>query len=164
MAASWAGLLADLDPRLSILVAAVPSVASGIFVWWQWRGTRSDQREDREMSRDDRRARELDQQQASLGAETSRWFGDLRQENRDLRIELAETRRDRERGWDLARFWHGAAHDVLRQFRNLRHNSLNMQQWIEAASRRHPDLGVPVAIDPIPDRVDLPMGLEDTNK
>lgn len=161
MAASLAGLIGDLDPRLSILVAAVPSLASGAFVWLQWRSKREDERDGRNLSREDRRAQELDKLQATLSAETSRQIGELRQDLRDTRAELAETRRDRDRGWDLARWWHGAAHDVCRQFRNLRHNAVNMQQWITAAMTRHPDLGMPDSMEPVPDRPDLPMGLEE---
>src|SRR5881397_1551193 len=125
MAGSWAELLIDLDARVAILFAGGPSAMAGLWAYWQWRAKRHDDRETRDLTRDERRARELDQQQASFGVEQSKWFGDLRAENRELRAELTETRKDRDRGWDLARWWHGAAHDVLRQFRNLRHDALN---------------------------------------
>lgn len=161
MAGDPAGLIAALDPRLAILAAAVPSLASGSWIFWQWWAKRSDEKETRELTREERRAQELDKLQATLSAETSSRVTELRQDLRDLRAELTETRRDRDRGWDLARWWHGAAHDLLRQFRHLRHNATNMQQWVMAAMRRYPDLGTPESLEPIPDRPDLPMGLEE---
>lgn len=170
MAASWAGFIADLDPRLAILVAAIPSAIPGVWVWWQWRVKRADEREDRELTREERRGRELDTQQTTFGAEQGRWFADLRQENRDLRMDLIETRRDRDRGWELARYWHGTAHDVLRHYRNCRHNAVNMMQWIIMTVARFSGMKdsngnalvvMPETIEPVPDRIDLPMGLED---
>jgi hypothetical protein len=161
--AAWLDLLLD-DPKVIMLMAALPSVASGMWICYRTFIERKDKRreadETRDMTRDERRARELDAQQSNFSTEQMRWFGDLRQELKDKNAELVETRRDRERGWDLARFWHGMAHDLLRDFRNLRHNALNMQSWINSAITQY-GVAMPVSIDPVPDRPDIPMGLED---
>jgi hypothetical protein len=157
----WPGLLSELDPRLALLGAAVPSVISAVWIYIQHRAQRRDKQADRELTREQMRVKEMDQQQASFSSEQQRWFADLRQENRDLRADLTETRKDRDRGWDLARFWHAAAHDILRAFRFLRHNALNMMQWMESARRLYPGLDMPTSIEAVPDVPTLPLGLED---
>jgi hypothetical protein len=161
---NWAAFFDD--PRLAVLAGAIPSAASGMLVWWRFRIERKDKlresEETRDLSRDERRTRDLDKQQETLSAEQQRWVIDLRQENKDLRTELNETRRDRDRGWTVARWWYGTAHELLRMFRNLRHNALNMMQILQAAVRQYPTLSVSSEyISPIPDRPDLPLGLED---
>jgi hypothetical protein len=159
-----AGWFSDLDPRLAILIPGIISGVPGAIALWQWWVQRGDEKGKQaaaaELSRDERRTRELDAQQVTFNAEQSKWFGDLRQELQAVKAERDEARRDANRGWDLARWWHGAAHDVLRAFRNLRHNALNMQQWINAAVQRH-GIEMPQTIEPVPDRIDLPMGLEE---
>jgi hypothetical protein len=161
MAATWAALIAELDPRLAILAASLPSIPPAIWAFWQFRAKRQDEREGRVLSREERRAQDLDRMQASFSADQTAWVRDLRQENKDLRVDLAETRRDRDTGWELARWWYTRAHDLLREFRNLRHTALNMQQWIQTALRRHSDLVATEVMEPIQDRPSLPLGLED---
>jgi predicted RNase H-like nuclease (RuvC/YqgF family) len=168
---NWAALFDD--PRLAVLAGAIPSAASGMLVWWRFRIERKDKMreadETRDLSRDERRSRDLDKQQETLSAEQQRWVADLRQENKDLRkelrdrdAELTETKKDRDQGWKVARWWYGMAHELLRLFRNLRHNALNMMQIIQSAVQQYPTLSVSSEyISPIPDRPDLPLGLED---
>lgn len=141
---------------MSVLAAAIPSLGSAYWMWRQARVKEDESLQDRV----DRRSALLDNMQTSLSSEQAKWVTELRTENKDLRTELTEARRDRDRGWDLARYWHGTAHEVLREFRNLRHDAINMMQWIKDASRRS-GLEMPATLAPIPDRPDIPMGLED---
>lgn len=162
--AGWLEYL--VDARFAIVWSALPPTGMGVWAFWKYQLDRRDKRAEasdtRESTREERRSRELDKQQESFSAEQQRWVADLRQENKDLRTELNETRRDRDRGWTVARWWYGAAHELLRLFRNLRHNALNMMQLIQSAMKQYPALGISSTyIDPIPDRPDLPLGLDD---
>lgn len=157
-----------VDPRFAIVWSALPPVGMGFWALWRYQADRKDKRreadETREMTRDERRTSELDKMMLTLNQEQMNRVGDLRQENIDLRARLAEKTKEADHWWSIARYWHGVAHDLLRLFRNLRHNALNMMQWIQSAAKLHPDLGLPVSIEDVPDRPDIPMGLEDVEK
>lgn len=139
------------------LIAAIP----GLIKFWQWWGSREDRKHDREMSREERRDKEMDNRQAALSKQQSDWFTDLRAENSVLRTRCVELDRDRNRGWDLARYWHGRAHELLRMFRNLRHDVSNERQSLIALYRLRLPTETEPQWEPIPDAAPMPMGLEE---
>lgn len=164
--------VAALLPKESATtIFALASLATGIPACIAWWITRRDRIRREDLTDEQRRIKELGDREAKLDGEQASWFAGLRAENTELRLEVDRAWKSSNRGWDLARYWHGTAHDVLRLYRNLRHNALNQQQWIQSAVRLmrdyldtegKPVLKMPEAIDPVPDRSpELPMGLED---
>lgn len=56
---------------------------------------------------------------------------------KEARLEAIELRRDRDRGWDLARYWHGMAHDLF----HARNSARTIAEY--AASKT-----IPITIEP----------------
>ena len=139
------------------LIASIP----GLIKFWQWWGSRSDKKSDREMSREERRDKEMDSRQTVLTKQQADWFTDLRAENTVLRKRCDDLDRDRNRGWDLARYWHGRAHEMMRAFRNLRHDVTNDRQNMLTTYRNRLPTETEPQWEPIPDAPAMPMGLEE---
>lgn len=155
------------DARFAIVWSAMPPFGMGVWAYWKYQLDRRDKRveanDTREMTREERRSRELDKQQDTMTTEQWRMLTEVRRDNDDLRARLAERTKEADRWWFLARFWHGTAHDMLRWGRDVRHDLTVAMQWIKAANLRYPDLGMPVTIQ-IPDRPEIPAGLEDVQE
>ncbi len=123
-------------PWWVVAAAALPSAASGIWVVWRWWVERGDRRSEGMLSREERLTREVEQQRAALSREQADLFDRMREELARCQGRLSAVERERERGWDLARFWHQRAHE-------LRHAGLNAQTIVAAFCARE-DVGVPV--------------------
>lgn len=111
------GLAAALDqsPWWVVAAAAVPSLASAAWVLWRWWADRSDSRVAQRLTREQGLLRELEQQRTALSKEQAELFERCRAELLRCQGRLAEVERDRDRGWDLARWWHGRAHALLQE-------------------------------------------------
>lgn len=155
------------NPTVLAMLAGSPTGIGAVWVVYRFLLERRDKQreadENRELTRDERRQKEMDALFSTLTAQQMQRVTDYQAENKELRADNALLRREIDRVWDLARFWHGKAHDLLREFRNLRHNALNMQQWINSAVKTY-KIDMPVSIEPIPDRPNLPLGLEEAGK
>lgn len=108
------------NPWWVVAAGALPSIASGVWVMWRWQMERTDRKEDGALTREERMARELEAQRVALSKEQSDLFERLRAELGRLQARTLELERDADRGWFLARFWNGRAHE-------LRHAGLNAQ-------------------------------------
>ena len=115
----------DTNPWWVVLAAAVPSAASGAWVVWRWWTDRGDARAVQAATRDQALMRELETQRAALSREQADLFERMRAELQRCQARLAEVERDRDRGWDLARWWSNRAHE-------LRHAGLNAQTVAQA--------------------------------
>ena len=159
-----AAVLADLPSSASawwvVAIGSIPGAISAVWVAYQFLSNRHDKRASEHLTREERREKDLDEQQAGLTRQASELVTGLRDENKGLRERIIEVERDRNRGWDLARYWHGRAHELLRLFRNLRHDLMNARQVVVSLFRRLPDEPTP-AWDAVPDVPVLPMGVED---
>lgn len=159
------------NPLLAVAIAFAPTGLPAIIVLYQWYKGEKNKAKEGKLSRDQQRQVELDRQQSLLNDQQSKWFDTLRQENQNFRIELIEVRKDREEvrkdrddGWDYARAWHNESHNLLRNFRELRHDYMQALQWIQSANRKFPELKLPESISTIPDRPALPMRVEEIGK
>lgn len=119
-----------------VAAGALPSVASGVWVFWRWQLERRDRRADGQLTREERLGRELEAQRTALSKEQAELFDRLRAELLRCHARTAELERDRDRGWDLARFWNRRAHE-------LRHAGLNAQTIVAGLCARE-ELPVPV--------------------
>ena len=102
------------------MAAAIPSIASGLWVFWRWWFDRGDARSAVQLTREQALLRDLEQQRAALSKEQADLFDRMRAELLRCQGRLAEVEHDRDRGWDLARWWNRRAHE-------LRHAGINAQ-------------------------------------
>lgn len=131
-----------------VVVGALPSIASGAWVFWRWHAERKDRRDESQLTREGRLGRELEAERAALSKEQAALFDRLRGELARCQSRLMDLERDRDRGWDLARFWNRRAHE-------LRHAGLNAQTMVAGLCAREelpvpawPDMSVPGLEEP----------------
>jgi len=108
-------------PWWVVAAAAVPSVASGLWVFWRWWVDRGDARAAVLLTREQTVLHDLELQRAALGKDQAELFDRIRTELVRCQLRLTELERDRDRAWDLARWWNRRAHE-------LRHAGVNAQQ------------------------------------
>lgn len=122
-------------PWWVVAAAAVPSTASGVWVIWRWWAERADRHSEGATSREERLAREVEAQRAALSREQAELFDRIRNELVRCHTRMREVEQDRDRGWDLARYWHQRSHE-------LRHAGLNAQTIVAGLCARE-ELPVP---------------------
>jgi hypothetical protein len=110
-------------PWWVVTAAAAPSVASALWVLWRWWIERGDKLHEDVNSREQTLLRDLEAQRVALSREQAELFERLRTEVERIRQRLQEAERDRDLGWDLARWWNQRAHE-------LRHAGLNAQSMV----------------------------------
>ena len=123
------------NPWWVVLVGALPGSVSGAWVALRWWADRRERRQTAVLTREERLARDLDAQRAALSREHADLFDRMRTELVRCQTRLVELERDRDRGWDLARWWHRRAHE-------LRHAGLNAQTIVAGLCARE-ELPVP---------------------
>lgn len=144
-------------PWWVVVMAALPSVASGAWIAYRWWVDRQDRRESAQvmvtLTREERDRRDLETQRAALSADQARVFDQLRAELARLRPLLEETEYDRDRGWELCRWWNRRAHEL----RHAGVNAQTMAQNLAMAAGQDPpvwpDMTTPWDIEaPVPRR------------
>ncbi len=103
--------------------AALPSLASGLWVVSRWWLERADRNQVDLSTRGERLAREVEERRITLSHEQAELFDRMRAELLRCQARLVEVERDRDRGWDLARFWNQRTHE-------FRHAALNAQAMV----------------------------------
>lgn len=136
------------SPWWVVTAAAVPGAASGLWVFWRWWVERRDKLSEGALTREQVLIRDLEVQRAALSREQADLFDRMRAELGRTQVRLAEVERDRDRGWDLARWWNRRSHE-------LRHAGLNAQTMVAGLCSREgleppawPDMTVPGLEDP----------------
>lgn len=99
-------------PWWVVAAAALPSMASGVWVVSRWWVDRADRHADDATSREERLAREVESQRAALSREQAELFDRIRVELVRCQTRLVEVERDRDWAWDLARHWHRRSHEL----------------------------------------------------
>lgn len=110
-------------PWWVVAAASAPSLASGAWVLWRWWFERGDKLHGDAAGREQSLMRDLESQRAALSRDHAELFDRLRNELERTQKRLLAVERDRDRGWDLARWWNQRAHE-------LRHVGLNAQQIV----------------------------------
>lgn len=135
-------------PWWVVTAAAIPSIASGLWLFWRWWIERGDKLSDGAAAREQLLMRDLEALRVALSREQGELFDRLRGELARAQARLAEVEQDRDRGWDLARWWNHRAHE-------LRHAGLNAQTMVGAFCCREgveppawPDMDVPGLEEP----------------
>lgn len=136
------------SPGWVVATAAVPSVMGGLWVFWRWWVERDDKLTDGKRTREQSLIHELETQRAALSREQAEMFDRIRGELTRTQLRLVEVEHDRDRGWDLARWWNRRAHE-------LRHAGLNAQTMVAGLCAREgvdepiwPDMTLPGLEDP----------------
>ena len=137
-------------PWWVVAAAALPSLASGAWVVSRWWIERADRHSEDSSSREERLAREVEQQRAALSREQTELFERLRLELVRCQTRLAEVERDRDRAWDLARHWHRRSHE-------LKHAGLDAQSIVAGLCARE-DVDVPAWPDMTVTALEEPLG------
>lgn len=98
--------------------------------------------------REERLAREVEERRVALSHEQGELFDRVRAELIRYQARLIDVERDRDRGWDLARYWNQRAHE-------LRHAGLNAQAMVAVFCDREnlevpqwPDMAVVMLEEP----------------
>ena len=98
------------NPWLVLLGGAVPSIAGGLFVVWRLWLERGTKRLDVQITREERITRDTDArvlQAAKIDADViARGIAEVA----SLVLRMRTVEQDRNRGWDLARWWYDRAH------------------------------------------------------
>ena len=135
-------------PWWIVTAASAPSVASALWVLWRWWIERGDKLNDNVLTREQALFRDLEAQRITLSKEQGDLSERLRSEFERIQHRLNEMERERDRGWDLARWWNQRAHD-------LRHAGLNAQAMVVGFCSRDgvevptwPDMSVPGLEEP----------------
>jgi hypothetical protein len=135
-------------PWWVVAAAAAPTAASGFWVFWRWWVERGDKIQENALTREQSLLRDLEAQRLALSRDQAELFERLRNELARMQTRLLEVERDRDRGWDLARWWNQRAHE-------LRHAGLNAQTIVAGFCCREgveeptwPDMAVPGLEDP----------------
>jgi hypothetical protein len=92
--------------------AALVGIVTQLLVWRKFRIERGDKRDETDADHRDRVRVTMDAQSLAM-------WDRLEAENKRLAARLQDIEHDRDRGWDLARYWNGRAHSVKHQFANL---------------------------------------------
>ena len=136
------------SPVWVVAAAAIPSAASGLWVFWRWWVERRDKLTAGTFTREQALMRDLEVQRAALSREQAEVFDRMRAELGRTQARLVEVERDRDRGWELARWWNRRSHE-------LRHAGLNAQGMVGSFCARDdvdapawPDMTVPGLEDP----------------
>ena len=135
-------------PWWVVTAASAPSVASGLWVFWRWWIDRGDRLHDTAANREQMVLRDLEAQRLALSRDQAELFDRLRNELARIQLRLLDVEHDRDRGWDLARWWNQRAHE-------LRHAGVNAQTIVVGLCAREgvdpptwPDMEVPGLEDP----------------
>ena len=136
------------SPWWVVSAASAPSVVSGIWIYWRWWVERGDRLNDSVANREQIVLRDLEAQRVALSRDQADLFARLKAELARIQLRLVDVERDRDRGWDLARWWNQRSHE-------LRHAGLNAQTIVMGLCAREgvetplwPDMGVPGLEDP----------------
>ena len=131
-----------------VSAASAPSLASGAWVFWRWWFERGDRLHESLSNREQVVLRDLEAQRVALSRDQAELFDRLRTELARIQLRVIEVERDRDRGWDLARWWNQRTHEV-------RHAGLNAQTIVVGLCAREgvdppiwPDMEVPGLEDP----------------
>ena len=123
-------------PWWVVALAALPSAISAVWVVWRHWSERGDRRAEAMLTREERQARDMQAQRDALTRDQAAMFDRLRTEIERERARTSELEKDRDRGWDLARYWNRRAHE-------LRHAGLNAQTIVAGLCARD-ELPAPV--------------------
>lgn len=102
----------ELPSWNTAVLAGLISAFGAVLGWFRFRRERADSRGDRETELRDRMRTSMDTQSLAM-------WDRLEAENKRLAVRLAEMEHDRNRGWDLARWWNSEAHRVKHLQANL---------------------------------------------
>lgn len=136
------------NPWWVVLAAAVPSAASGTWVMWRWWADRGDTRATQQTVRDQALMRDLELQRATLNREHPDLFDRTRAELLRCHARLQEVERDRDRGWDLARWWNRRAHELRYAGVNAQAAAQNLAFDGSQPLPAWPDMTIPGLEDP----------------
>jgi hypothetical protein len=128
---------------MAMIVGFVPGATTAALAWFRFRTERSDKHTETVSDLRDRLRTTMDTQSLAM-------YDRLEAENKRLVARLREVERDRDRGWDLARWWNSEAHRVKHLLIGLIH-AANL--GLEMSGRkpvRVPDINLPSIEDPVP--------------
>lgn len=138
-----------LSPWIPTLIGVAIQGAAAVFTWFKFFRERSDKKGETVSDLRDRVRSTMDAQSLAM-------YERLERENKRLAERLREMERDRDRGWDLARWWNSEAHRVKHLLLGLLH-AANL--GLEIAGRqpvRVPEFNLPGIEEPVLPHGDKP--------
>jgi len=139
-----------LSPWVPAVVGIVIQGATAAFAWFKFFRDGSEKRTESvyelrdklrstEKSRDDEAYARLERENVRLLARVD-----------DLESDKAEIARDRDRGWYLARWWEGYAHDIKHTFANLLFRANGRLELAKMETIPVPEIHWPTLEEPMP--------------
>lgn len=139
---------------LSMAVGAFTPSALALLAWWKFRTERGDKRS--ETTSDLR-----DRLRATMDAQSLAMYDRLEGENKRLSARLKEIEKDRDRGWDLARWWNSETHRVKHVLIGLIHAANLSLELAGKQPVRVPNFTLPNIEDPVVSHVDSEAAVDD---
>jgi hypothetical protein len=132
----------------AMMIGFVPGATTAAIAWFRFRTERSDKHTETVSELRDRVRTNMDVQSLAM-------YDRLEAENKRLVARLRDIERDRDRGWDLARWWNSEAHRVKHLLANALHlANLRLEQGL-LTTVHVPEIRMPSIEEPV-----LPHGEE----
>jgi hypothetical protein len=155
------------NPWWLVLIASVPSAGGGVWVFWRWWLERSDKRDEKRvdaaLTREERLMKEMDARASVLSKENADLLDRVKAELGRLQTRCADLEKqrdaleaDRDRGWDLARWWNKRAHEMRHACANAQTVAQNLLIASGKEPATWPDMSLPNFEDPTSFSIERP--------
>lgn len=131
-----------------LLLGGLPGLVSGAFVAIRWWSERGDKRDVDVLSHQERMSRDMEAQRATLSKDASELFDRYRAETDRLQLRNAQLEKDRDRGWDLCRYWFRFAETLVHSTRNAQAVASGLANQAGIPPPVWPDLTMPSMEEP----------------
>lgn len=133
-----------------MIVGFVPGATTAAFAWFKFRTERSDKHAETVTELRDRVRSTMDAQSLAMYDRLERENKRLAERLDELESDKIEVARDRDRGWYLARWWEGYAHDIKHTFSNLLFRANGRLELAKIEPIKVPDIHWPTLEEPMP--------------
>ena len=140
----------SFPPWIAMIVGFVPGATTAAVAWFRFRTERSDKHTETVTELRDRVRSTMDAQSLAMYDRLERENKRLAERLDELESDKIEVARDRDRGWYLARWWEGYAHDIKHTFANLLFRANGRLELAKIEPIQVPEIHWPTLEEPMP--------------